>query len=107
MTDSPIDNPYHTNILIINVSAKFAVAPMDKSIPFTDSENVSPIAITVIIEILRSTVIMLLLVKNMLELVESFQLINVKITNTKAMVNNVPHFAKKSGKEILSDLFLS
>src|SRR5699024_11623929 len=77
--ETPILKSYQINIVIINVQAKFAVAPIDKSIPFTANVKVSPIAIIAVIEILLTLVIFLFVFnKRLLHCIDS-QLLNVNI----------------------------
>ena len=91
--------PYHTNIVITSDVAKVAVDPTERSNPFTVRDMVTPIAITVTIDIPLSIVVMLLIVRN----VVGMSAPNSAIRNT--IVITVPHLLMNSMIEFLFFLF--
>ena len=94
-----VDMPYHTNIVITSDVAKVAVDPTERSNPFTVRDIVTPIAITVTIDIPLSIVVMLLIVRN----VVGMSAPNSAIRNT--IVITVPHLLMNSMIEFLFFLF--
>src|SRR5690625_4922347 len=103
--ETPILKSYQINIVIINVQAKFAVAPIDKSIPFTANVKVSPIAIIAVIEILLTIVIILSVVNQRLLPWAESQLPNVNIKNNRIIVIIVPHLLTNFTTFLLSFCF--
>jgi len=91
---------------MINVSAKFAQAPIDKSIPSTASEYVRPVAIIVVIEMDLNIVIMFDVVKNILPPTLESQFPNVNIRSKITMVTIVPHFITKLDIFIFFETFV-